>query len=165
RRMFRQRLAPTSAPGRVRPAPRPQTVADRVLALQRTAGNAATRRVLARDTAPAFRLLLADDGKTGVGDDIVDKAIGHVKDELQRILKDSDDETVKAGFDVQHVKKAPERKDEFTHELGRTIFLIFLTRNSDPKHGVELVWKYIPMDEKQRREREEHFRTHLASEG
>jgi hypothetical protein len=163
--MYRERLSPRTAPARAKPAERPPTLAARVLGLQRTAGNAATRRVLARDTAPRFHLLIADDGKTGLTDAIVDNAIKRVKEELASLVKDSGDDIVKAGFDVQHVTSAPERKDEFTHELGRSTFLIFLTRNSDPKHGVELVWKYIPMDADQRKQREEEFRHKLASEG
>jgi hypothetical protein len=163
--MYRERLPPSSAPARAKPAARTPTLAAHVLALQRVAGNVATRRVLARDTAPSFRLILADDGKTGLTDAIVDGAITRVKEELASLVKDSSDDIVKAGFDVQHVKSAPERKDEFTHNLGRNTFLIFLTRNSDPKHGVELVWKYIPMDEDQRKQREEEFRQKLASEG
>jgi hypothetical protein len=163
--MYRERVRPKSAPASAKPAVRPPTLVAHVLALQRVAGNAATRRVLARDTAPSFRLILADDGKTGVTDAIVDSASKHVKEELGRILKDSSDDIVKAGFDVQHVKSAPERKDEFTHNLGRNTFLIFLTRGRDAKHAVELVWKYIPMDESERKQREEHFKQHLASEG
>jgi hypothetical protein len=144
-----------------------------MLALQRAAGNVATRRLLARDKddgkpakdAPTFRLLVADDGKTGMDDALVDTALETVRKEMQRVTKDSADPMVKAGFDVQHIKSAPERNDDFTHNLGRNTFLIFLTKGKDAKHGVELVWKYIPMDESERKQREEHFKQHLASEG
>ena len=77
--------------------------------LQRLAGNYATRRVLARDeartppVAATFRLILADDGATGLNDAILDMALANVRKEIARITKDSADETVKAGIDVQHV--------------------------------------------------------------
>ena len=96
------------------------------LALQRAVGNRATQRVLARDAAPTFRLLIADEGKHGLAASIVNDALPGIRDELKRITKDSADDAVKAGFDVQYVKAAPERNDDFTRSLGSNTFLIFL---------------------------------------
>ena len=108
--------------------------------LQRLAGNYATRRVLARDeartppVAATFRLILADDGATGLNDAILNVALANVRKEIARITKDSADETVKAGIDVQHVTSKPVRNDDFTHDLGRKTFLIFLTQGQNAKN-------------------------------
>ena len=140
------------------------------LALQRAAGNRAMGRILARDkdadaTAAPFRLLLADEGKHGLASSVVNDAIPIIRDELRRITKDSAEDSVKAGIDVQYVKQAPVRNDDFTRSLGRETFLIFLTSGTDPKHAVEVMWQYIPMDESQRKDAEQKFRKSIASEG
>lgn len=168
------------AGGRPPPAGRrASTPAADLLALQRVVGNRAARRVLARDKgatkeapeqkpAPAttgFRLLIADEGKHGLSDAIVKDALPAIQAEIQRITKDSSEDLVKAGFDVQYVKKAPERNDDFTRSLGTSTFLIFLTSGKDPKHAVEVMWEYIPMDEEQRKSAEQKFKKSLASEG
>ena len=155
-----------------------RTPAAAVLRLQARAGNAAVRSLLRREQkddatpapgaqppAPVFRLILADDGKTGLGDAVVDAAVDHVKAELARIMGPSGEALVKAGFTFEHARSAPERNDDFTHELGRRTFLIFLTRTKDAKHAVELVWKYMPLTVDERKEYEGHFKSHLASEG
>ncbi len=138
-----------------------------VMRLQGRMGNAAVRRLLQREerAAPTFRLILADDGKTGLNDALVGSAVDHVRAELQRIMTPSGDDAVKSGFSVEHVRQAPESKDDFTRELGRRTFLIFLTRTKDAKHAVELVWQYMPMDKDERAQREKHFKAKLASEG
>jgi hypothetical protein len=147
-------------------APRARTPADSVLALQRLAGNRAVGRVLARDKAPpTFRLLIADEGKHGLSESIVNDALPGVRDELTRITKDSAVDAVKAGIDVQYVKSAPERNDDFTRSLGRTTFLIFLTSGKDPKHAIEVMWNYIPMDEENRKAAEQKFKKGMKSEG
>jgi hypothetical protein len=135
------------------------------LALQRAVGNRATRQVLARDAAPTFRLLIADEGKHGLTDAIVNDALPGIRDELKRITKDSPEDAVKAGFDVQYVKNAPARNDDFTRSLGSNTFVAFLTSGKDPKHAVEVMWQYIPMDEGQRKDAEKKFKKSLASEG
>ena len=160
------------APGRRAGQPAGPTPVDRrspaaaALALQRAVGNRAMRRVLARDAAPpTFRLLIADEGKHGLAASIVNDALPGIRDELKRITKDSSEDAVKAGFDVQYVKSAPERNDDFTRSLGSNTFLIFLTSGTDPKHAVEVMWQYIPMDEGQRKDAEKKFKKSLASEG
>jgi hypothetical protein len=137
-----------------------------MLELQRAAGNRAVGRILARDKAPpTFRLLIADEGRHGLSESIVNDALPGIRDELTRITKDSSVDAVKAGIDVRYVKAAPERNDDFTRSLGRTTFLIFLTSGQDPKHAIEVMWNYIPMDEENRKAAEQKFKKSLASEG
>jgi hypothetical protein len=163
------------APGARRTSRAP---AAAVLRLQARAGNAAVRSLLRREgkddakakpdpkaAAPAFRLILADDGKTGLDAAVVDTAVEHVRTELARIMGPSGDALVKAGFSVERAGSAPERSDDFARALGRNTFLIFLTKTKDAKHAVELVWKYIPLSEDERKQYERHFKSHVASEG
>jgi hypothetical protein len=164
--------ASRSAPGARRASRAP---AAAVLRLQARAGNAAVRSLLRREqkddakdakaAAPAFRLILADDGRTGVDAAVLDAAMKHVTAELARITGPSGEALVKAGFTVEHVGSAPERSDDFARDLGRKTFLIFLTRTKDAKHAVELVWKYIPLSADERKQYEGHFKSHVASEG
>jgi hypothetical protein len=162
------------SPAGRRSAPQP---AD-LLALQRLVGNRAARRVLARrergtpqeekpaeTTAPAFRLLIADEGSHGVSASVVEDALTAVRAELLRVTRDSRDDAVKAGFDVRYVKTPPARSDEFARSLGRDTFLIFITSGKDPKHAIEVMWQYIPMDEKEREQFRAKFKKGLASEG
>jgi hypothetical protein len=152
-----------------------------LLALQRLVGNRAARRVLARRdkgtapetrgdtpaqaTTPVFRLLIADEGKHGLASNVVEDALPAIEAELLRVTKDSRDDAVKAGFEVEYVKAAPERNDDFTRALGRSTFLIFVTSGKDPKHAVEVMWQYIPMNEREREQFQEKFKKSLASEG
>ena len=138
-----------------------------MLSLQRAAGNRAARRLLARDdaAAPTFRLLIADEGRHGLPETIVTAALTGIRAELERITKTSSEGMVKAGFDVNYVRRPPERNDDFTHSLGRNTFLIFLTSGKDPKHAIEVMWEYIPLDADQRKAAEKKFKNSLASEG
>jgi hypothetical protein len=138
-----------------------------MLELQRMVGNRAVGRVLARDqgATSAFRLLIADEGNHGLSESIVKDALTGVRAELARVTKDSSVDAVKAGFDVQYVKTPPERNDDFTRALGRTTFLIFLTSGKDPKHAIEVMWSYIPLDEENRKAAEQKFKKSIASEG
>jgi hypothetical protein len=151
-----------------------------LLALQRLVGNRAAQRVLARRdrgtaqsqeeqpeqaTAPAFRLLIADEDRHGLSAKVIEDALTTVRAELLRITKDSADDAVKAGFDVSYSKTPPARSDEFARSLGRDTFLILITSGKDPAHAVEVMWKYIPMSEKDRKDVEAKFKNSLASEG
>ena len=143
-------------------------VAAGVLSLQRAVGNRAARQILARDTrtaAPAFRLLIADEGSHGLPEAVVNDALTGIKAELTRITKDSRVDAVKGGFDVQYVKRAPARNDDFTQALGRDTFLIFLTGGKDAKKAVEAMRVYIPMDDDERKVFEQKFKRGLSSEG
>jgi hypothetical protein len=147
-------------------ARRPRTPAAGILALQRLAGNRAVGRVLARDKAPpTFRLLIADEGRHGLSESVVNDALPGIRAELERITKDSPVDAVKAGFDVRYVKTAPESNDAFTRSLGRNTFLIFLTSGKDPRHAIEVMWSYIPMDAENRKAAEKKFKNSIASEG
>jgi hypothetical protein len=152
------------------PASRPalvplETTAD-ALALQRAAGNVVTGRVLARqkgDGTRAFRLLLVDDGKTGLDDATVNLAMEIVGKELTRITKDSKDEAVKAGFDIEHRSAKPSTKE--VRDLGQRTWIIFLTRSRDAKHAVDLTHEYVPLSAEERAAYEKRFKSHIASEG
>jgi hypothetical protein len=166
-----QRLRPTHPRARApssRTAQRNSTqleTADDVLALQREAGNAVTGRVLARQkTAPrAFRLLLVDDGDTGLNDAIVKAAIEIVGQELARITKDSKDAAVKAGFDIEHRTAKPSSGE--VRDLGQRTWVIFLTRGSDPNRVADLVQEYVGLDVKEREDFVKRFKKDLATEG
>ena len=152
------------ATGAVRTRP---TLAAQALSLQRAVGNRAMRRILARDeaSAPTFRLLIADEGAHGLSDAIVNNALPMVRDELARITKDSAENAVKAGFDVQYVKAKPVRNDEFTRSLGRSTFLIFMTSGKDPAHAIETMRDYIPMNKDEQQQFETKFKNSIAKEG
>jgi hypothetical protein len=155
---------PGTAPGATRTR---ATLAAQMVALQRAVGNRGMRRVLARQPTPAptFRLLIADEGTHGLSDTVVNGALPLVQAELARVTKDSGEEAVKAGFDVRYVKTRPVRNDDFTRSLGRDTFLIFLTSGTDPKHAVETMRDYIPMNEDDRKLFEQKFKKSLSSEG
>ncbi len=153
---------PATGAARTRP-----TLTAQALSLQRAVGNRAMRRILARDeaSAPTFRLLIADEGAHGLSDAIVNNALPLVRDELARITKDSPENAVKAGFDVQYVKAKPVRNDEFTRSLGRSTFLIFLTSGTDPKHAIETMRDYIPMSKDEQKQFETKFTNSIGKEG
>jgi hypothetical protein len=167
---------PGTAPGAARTR---ATLAAQMVALQRAVGNrgmrmlardqGATKEAPAREQAPAatqtFRLLIADEGNHGLSDAIVNGALPLIQAELRRITKDSTEDAVKAGFDVQYVKTRPERNDDFTRSLGRNTFLIFLTSGKDPKHAIEFMHDYIPMSKDEQKLFEQKFKNSLSSEG
>jgi hypothetical protein len=134
------------------------------LALQRAAGNSATARLLAREEAAAgFRLLLVDDGNTGLDAKIVEAAIAIVAAELARITKDSGEQAVRAGFEIQHRTAKPAQPE--VRDLGQRTWLIFLTRGRDAEHALELATEYVPMSEEERKGQETRFKQHMAAEG
>ena len=148
------------------------TLADHVLALQRTAGNRATTRVLARDrraeeTKPAtavaakFKVVIVDDGATGLSDKTLKVALDVVKAEIKRVTAQSTDPTVKAGVTVEHTTTAPGR----IRELGRSTFLVFLTPSTDAEHAIGLVAPHVDLDEEERKAQQKRFKRHVASEG
>jgi hypothetical protein len=168
---------PVSALARREAAARrqPPTLASSVLALQRSAGNKATTRVLARDggkdtaptkaapTAPAFRLILVDDGDTGLEAKTVEIALKIVADELKRVTSKSTDDTVKAGFSIEHTKDKPEKWKP--RDLGIRSFLVFLSQTKDPKHAVGLAADHVDMTPDERKAQEEHYKAKVATEG
>ena len=175
--MLRTRLPVAALARREAPARRrPPTLASTVLALQRSAGNAATTRVLARDgkgaaeqgkaaapPAPAFRLIVVDDGDTGLEAKTVEIALKIVADELKRVTAKSADETVKSGFSIEHTKDKPEKWKP--RDLGVRSFLVFLTKSKDAEHAVGLAAEHVDMTPEERKAQEEHFKANVASEG
>jgi hypothetical protein len=175
----RLRLPVTALARREAPARRdPPTLASTVLALQRTAGNAATTRVLARDNkgatqpappakaapaTPAFRLIVVDDGDTGLEPKTVEIALKIVAEELKRVTSKSTDDTVKSGFAIEHTKDKPEKWKP--RDLGVRSFLVFLSQSKDAKHVVDLAGEHVDLTPAERKAQEEHFQANVASEG
>ena len=164
-------LAQREAPARRRPP----TLASTVLALQRSAGNKATTRVLARDDkgpkppakaappTPAFRLIVVDDGDTGLEAKTVEVALKIVADELKRVTSKSTDETVKSGFSIEHTTEKPEKWKP--RDLGVRSFLVFLSQTKDAKHAVGLAAEHVDMTPEERKAQEAHFKAKVATEG
>ena len=152
-----------------------------VLALQRTIGNAATRVVLARQPAPkqtakaegsgatatpTFHVLIVDDGKSGLDAKTLDIAIGHVRDELKKLTSASSNDLVKAGFTVEFRQAAPQRGTDFgRRDLDVTTFIVFLMRKGDEKKAVDLGYKYLDLDHREREQREKSAKADMAREG
>jgi hypothetical protein len=139
-----------------------------VLALQRAVGNAATRRVLARRPTPpaTFRVLIVDDGKTGLDAKTLELAIKHVRDELRKLASASANEAVKAGFTVEYRNTAPERDTDFgRRDLDVTTWIVFLIRKGDEKRAVDLGYHYLQLDHREREQREKNAKADIATEG
>jgi hypothetical protein len=153
----------------------PPTLASSVLALQRSVGNKATTRVLARDDkgaapptkaappVPAFRLIVVDDGDTGLEAKTVEIALKIVADELKRVTSKSSDDTVKSGFSIEHTKDRPEKWKP--RDLGIRSFLVFLSQTKDAKHAVGLAADHVDMTPDERQAQEEHYKANVATEG
>ena len=153
----------------------PATLASSVLALQRSAGNKATTRVLARDgkdatppakaapPLPAFRLIVVDDGDTGLEAKTVEIALKIVADELKRVTSKSTDDTVKSGFSIEHTQDRPEKWKP--RDLGIRSFLVFLSQTKDAKHAVGLAADHVDMTPDERKAQEAHYKANIASEG
>jgi hypothetical protein len=171
----------SSPPSKARITSRPRHAAD-VLALQRTAGNAATRLVLARRPAqrqpagkspdakpspsPTFRVLIVDGGKTGLDAKTLEIAIGHVRSELKKLTSGSSNDAVKAGFTVEYRKTAPERDTDFgRRDLDVTTWLVFLIRKGDEKMAVDLGYHYLNLNHHEREQREKNAKADFAREG
>jgi hypothetical protein len=159
-------LAETSLPRAVarRTARGLQPLAEHVLSLQRTAGNRATTRLIARQPAPAatkFKVIIVDDGATGLSQKSLEVALRVVKAEIARVTAQSTDPTVKAGFDVEHTTTAPGRM----RELGRSTFLVFLTPSTDAEHAIGLIAPHVDLDKEERKQQEKHYAKHVAAEG
>jgi hypothetical protein len=143
------------------------TLADHVISLQRSAGNRATRRVLARDPKKAaaaeakLKVIIVDDGATGLSDKTLKVALDVVKAEIRRVTSKSTDPIVKAGVTVEHTRDAPGRM----RELGKSTFLVFLTPSKDAKHAIGLVAPHVDLDEEERKAQEKRYASHVVAEG
>jgi hypothetical protein len=161
----RVRLPPTLPARHGAPSRRPaRTLADHVLSLQRTVGNRATTQLIARQPKAGgakFKVVIVDDGATGLSDKTLKVALDVVKAEIQRVTAQSSDPTVKAGVTVEHTTTAPGRM----RELGKNTFLVFLTPSTDPEHAIGLVAPHVDLDEEERKAQQKRFKRHIASEG
>jgi len=176
----RERLPPTGPATHAPPrrAPRRRTLAADVLALQRTAGNYATRMALARQkggvTQPApapqrpapstatFTLLVVDDGTTGLDAATLKAALDIVRNTLKTVTAASTDPRVKAGFDVKTVTSIPRGKPR---DLGVRSFIVYLMAGQDAKRAWELAEAHIDLDHRERKTKEAHFKKQLEVEG
>jgi hypothetical protein len=167
---------PVTAPARhgAPPLRRAPSLAEHVRSLQRTVGNRATRRVLGRDekggtttpkpagaAAAKFKVVIVDDGATGLSEKTLKTALDVVRAEIRRVTAQSTDATVKAGVSVEHTTTAPGRM----RELGRSTFIVFLTASTDAKHAVGLAAPHVDLDAEERKAQEKRFARNVASEG
>jgi hypothetical protein len=137
-----------------------------VLALQRTIGNAATRRAIARDpkpaTAPVFNLVIVDDGKSGVEEATMKAALDEIEGEFKKVLSSSTVDAVKAGFNIQKVAKLEPGKPR---DLGKRSFIVVLLPRKDAKRAYDIAVEHIDLDQSKRKEKEKHIRSQFESEG
>jgi hypothetical protein len=165
---------PLTAPARhgAPPIRRAPSLSEHVLALQRTVGNRATCRLLGRDAkggqpkpagaaATKFKVVIVDDGATGLSDKSLKVALDVVKAEITRVTAQSSDPIVKAGITVEHTTTAPGRM----RELGKSTFLVFLTPSTDAEHAIGLVAPHVDLDAEERKAQQKRFAKHVASEG
>src|SRR3954453_3958789 len=75
----RRTAPPTSRPARGRPPAKAPTPASSVLALQRAIGNTATRRLLRKESADRFKVVVVPDGDTGVSQAVLTRALTVVR--------------------------------------------------------------------------------------
>jgi hypothetical protein len=142
-----------------------QPLEEHVLALQRTAGNRATAQLIARKppaaAATKFKVVIVDDGSTGLSEKSLKVALDVVKKEIKRVTAQSTDPTVKAGIEVEHRTDEPGR----IRELGKSTFLVYLTPSTDAEHAIGLVAPHVDLDEEERKQQKKRFASHVASEG
>ena len=166
---------PLTAPARhgAPPRRRAPSLSEHVLALQRTVGNRATCRILGRDAKDAkpkpagaaaarFKVVIVDDGATGLSDKTLKTALDVVRAEIRRVTTQSTDATVKAGVTVELTKTAPGR---MRGELGRSTFLVFLTASTDAEYAVGLAAPHVDLDAEERKTQEQRFARNVATEG
>jgi hypothetical protein len=130
--------------------------------------NAATRATLARKPSPqrTFRVVIVDDGASGLGAKTIELAVGHVRAELDKLTSASTNALVKAGIEVEVRRTAPERGTDFgRRDLDVTTWIVFLIRRGDAKKAVGLGYHYLDLDERDRAAHEKTTAAGLAKEG
>jgi len=131
------------SPGRGRAVPARAPVAEspaaRVLALQRTAGNAATRKLLRQASQDRFNVVIVPDGETGLSRAAVNLALNVVRQELATVMRASQDPTVRRGVTVDYRQSEGDLKD-----LHRRTFLVYLMQGRDADRAVELARPHLP---------------------
>lgn len=165
---------PATAASR-RPSRRPRSAG--VLALQRMVGNAATARLLARDkaskvpappsepaptSAPTFRLLIVDDGNSGLAKATLDVALATVRGEMDAVTSESSVDAVKAGFDVHYVS---ELKPWEPKDLGKRSFIAFLIHDQAAEHWADVAAHHVDLTPSEQKDQEKHIKQQLAAEG
>jgi len=115
------------------------TPAARVLGLQRSIGNTATRRLLRQAAQDRFRVVVVRDGETGISEAATTRAMTVVRQELGRVTSGSRDETVRRGFTVEL------RDQEGNLDgLHRRLLLVYLIRGRDADRALELARPHLP---------------------
>ena len=164
--------------GASRPDERGRDPLTRVLELQRLAGNRVTRAVLAREkekappankqpaskpaTPPYFRLLIVDDGKTGLDKVTLDTALATVHEELDKVTSQSSNDVVKAGLGIEVVSEVRRAQPR---DLGKKTFVAFLIHDADAAHWVDVVGEHLDLDARERKKNEAEVKAQLAAEG
>jgi hypothetical protein len=141
-----------------------QPLEEHVLSLQRSAGNRATTQLIARKppaVAQKFKVVIVDDGSTGLNEKSMKVALDVVKKEIARVTSQSTDPLVKAGFEIEHRTDDPGR----IRALGKSTFLLFLTPSTDAEHAIGLVAPHVDLDKEEQKQQKKRFASHVASEG
>jgi hypothetical protein len=110
-----------------------------VLALQRSIGNAATRRLMRETTQDRFKVVIVPDGETGLSQAAITKAVAVVKQELAKVSGGSDDATVRKGFVVEY-----RQSDGDLTGLHQRVFLVYLMQGKDADKAVALARPHLP---------------------
>lgn len=135
----RRTAPPTSRPGRGRPPAKAPTPASSVLALQRAIGNTATRRLLRKESADRFKVVVVPDGDTGVSQAVLTRALTVVRQGLATVTSGSHNQTVKRGFTVDY-----RGSDGDLEGLHQRVFLVYLMKGRDADRAVELARPHMP---------------------
>src|SRR4051794_19950906 len=133
---------PVSPRKRARAAARaPGEAADLagVLALQRSIGNAATRKLMRDVKQDRFKAVIVPDGETGLSQAAVARAVAVVKQELAKVTGGSDDATVRKGFAVDYRESEGDLAG-----LHQRVFLVYLMKGRDADRAVELARPHMP---------------------
>src|SRR5262245_40913462 len=129
-----RRTAPgTSREGAARAGAKARTPVDSVLALQRAAGNSATRQLPRKESGDRFKVVIVPDGDTGVSQPILNRALQTVRTELGKVTSGSHNQTVKRGFTVEY-----RESDGDLEGLHKRVFLVYLMKGRDADRAVAL---------------------------
>jgi hypothetical protein len=109
------------------------------LALQRAAGNAATRQLLRQPAHDRFNVVVVPDGETGLSRAAVNLALTVVRRELAGVTGASHDATVRRGFAVDYRESEGDLAD-----LHRRTFLVYLMQGRDADRAVALARPHLP---------------------
>jgi hypothetical protein len=135
-----RRTAPgTRRDGAARAGGKARTPVDSVLALQRAAGNSATRQLLRKESGDRFKVVIVPDGDTGVSQPILNRALQTVRAELAKVTSGSHNQAVKRGFTVEY-----RESDGDLEGLHKRVFLVYLMKGRDADRAVALARPHMP---------------------